>query len=117
MDEEITLAQAAEVYALALRDGTTCPCCNRYGKIYKRKFNSSTSFLAFSMLPNFKAKKDAATHSVSFPRGRLAFFFLLAERSLALTAVAVPLSDMMASPRRGAIEVRLLLDRSNGDAT
>ena len=37
-----TLADARQAYFVAASGkGSTCPCCSRFGKVYKRKFNSS----------------------------------------------------------------------------
>ena len=37
-----TLAQAkADFFAAARQQGSTCPCCGRFGKVYKRKLHSS----------------------------------------------------------------------------
>lgn len=39
-----TLAQAKGSYfAAAQKQGAVCPCCDRFGKVYKRKFHSSMS--------------------------------------------------------------------------
>lgn len=35
-----TLAEARQEYLRGLREGVDCPCCHRFGKIYRRKFNA-----------------------------------------------------------------------------
>ena len=35
-----SLDNAQQAFKDKLRDGSTCPCCGRFGKIYRRKFNS-----------------------------------------------------------------------------
>ncbi len=37
---ERTVRQAQEQFRAELREGTVCPCCDRYGKIHRRKLNS-----------------------------------------------------------------------------
>lgn len=40
----ITLAEARTKFmSEAQKQGSTCPCCNRFGKIYRRKINSGMS--------------------------------------------------------------------------
>lgn len=36
----LTLADAQRAFEEKLPDGTTCPCCRRYARVYKRKLNS-----------------------------------------------------------------------------
>lgn len=40
-DESDSLEDARKKYFADLREGTECPVCQRHGKIYRRKFNSS----------------------------------------------------------------------------
>lgn len=54
-----SLRQAREKYFSNLREGATCPCCDRYGKIYKRKLNSSMarSLIAFYVRDRAQPRK------------------------------------------------------------
>jgi len=49
MQAERTLAQARKDYSETLREGGDCPCCDRYGKIYRRKFTSAMARFMISM--------------------------------------------------------------------
>lgn len=44
-----SLRQARENYLSNLREGTNCPCCGRYGKIYRRKLNSAMAVTLIKM--------------------------------------------------------------------
>ena len=43
------LTQARKDYFAMLRDGTECPCCDRYGKVYRRKFTSAMARFLIAM--------------------------------------------------------------------
>jgi len=42
--KELTLAEARELLNQNIENGYTCPCCNRYTKIYKRVFNTGMAY-------------------------------------------------------------------------
>lgn len=50
-----TLAQARADFYESLREGTRCPCCDRFGKIYRRKLNSSMALMVIRM---FRYEKE-----------------------------------------------------------
>lgn len=93
----VTLAQARQAYFNNLLDGTTCPCCDRYGQKYKRSITSvmAVGLIALSRLDKGDGKwidvKDVGALMRSSPRmkttnptsdfAKLSYWGLIIERA------------------------------------
>jgi hypothetical protein len=59
-----TLSEARVEFFDMLRAGTKCPCCDRFGKIYRRKLNSSMALTLIRMF-NHEKKQSGWIHMIS----------------------------------------------------
>ena len=57
-----TLDHAQQAFKEKLRDGTTCPCCGRFGKIYRRKLNSKMARATIEMFRLDEKRPGAWIH-------------------------------------------------------
>lgn len=60
-----TLAQARAQFYENLRDGTTCPCCDRYAKMYKRNLNSAMAATLIGMYKAWMRDPGSWIHMIS----------------------------------------------------
>lgn len=59
-----TLTQARAEFFDRVNDGATCPCCDRFGKRYVRKLNSSMAVFLVNLVKEWwKTGKKAVHHS------------------------------------------------------
>lgn len=49
---EATLPEARRFFFEKLREGAVCPCCERFGKVYRRKLNSGMALTVVKMFRN-----------------------------------------------------------------
>lgn len=63
--EEKTLAQARQEYAENLRDGGNCPCCDRYGRIYRRKFTSAMARFMIALAKKESQRPGGWVHALT----------------------------------------------------
>lgn len=66
---EAALASAGDTLAIAratfnkdAADGTTCPCCDRYAKVYRRKFHASMASALISFFGRVRGDVAAEVH-------------------------------------------------------
>lgn len=60
----MTLQEAREELQRGLKDGTVCPCCDRYTQIYKRKISGANAraLVAFYKYARFRKSLDLFLH-------------------------------------------------------
>lgn len=61
---DLTLPEARRFFFDSLREGAVCPCCERFGKVYRRKLNSG---MALTVVKMFRHARDSSgwLHMVS----------------------------------------------------
>lgn len=52
-DQKTTLVEAKKWLRARFGQGATCPCCNQFVKLYKRKFNKSMAYVLLLMESHF----------------------------------------------------------------
>lgn len=77
-----TLAEARDTLQLQLDEGTTCPCCDQFAKVYSRKINAGH---ARALIALYRAVgRDwghLATYDQSREASKLAYWGLIEEES------------------------------------
>lgn len=60
--QNITLDEARALYRSKVGAGVECPCCDRYGKVYKRRLCSAIAFGLIAMHRRYVIKPDEWIH-------------------------------------------------------
>ena len=64
--KEVTLEDAKEWLRKHFADGASCPCCDQYVKLYKRKLNSSMAYALLMIYKFFENNSDEWLHVPSY---------------------------------------------------
>jgi hypothetical protein len=67
IDKTLTEARKETFEAAVIGKGTKCPCCDRFVKVYKRKFNSAMGKALIYLYRHYNTPKVAPQEWVHFP--------------------------------------------------